>query len=347
MSFPTPGYVLRRGAVSVRLEKRTLQVFALLCALILMVCSISTYAGDFHVPLGEVLGSLTGNGTRQNDFVIFRLRLPRILTGLWAGAAFGMSGAIFQSLARNPLASPDIIGFNSGAALGAVIMIVAFGATGSVVTIGSMLGGLCTAALVLALSWNKGIRPYQLVLVGIGVGFTAYAGVDFLMTRTSIFKAAQATQWLIGSLNGKSWYDAYQTALGFSLLAPIALFLQMSLNRLEMGDDLAAALGIAINPLRATMFIVGILLVAVAVAAAGPIAFVALVAGPIARRLTDSSGACLATSSLVGGLILISADLVGRQALSPVQLPAGVFTAIMGAPFLLWLLATQIRKGAM
>lgn len=339
--------VLRRGPFSARIETRLLKVLALLFILILIVGTISTSAGDYDIPFAKVLDSLWGNGTVQNDFVIFKLRLPRIFTGLAVGAALGMSGAIFQSLARNPLASPDVIGFNSGAALGAVTTIIVFGATGSAIALGAVAGGLATAVLVFALSWNKGISPYQLVLVGIGIGFTAYAGVDFLMTRTSIFKAAQATQWLIGSLNGKNWQDVYLITSAFAILAPIALFLQISLNRLEMGDDLSAALGISINPVRTAAALVGVLLIAVAVAVAGPIAFVALVSGPIAQRLTRSSGACLATASLVGAFILILADLVGRQALSPIQFPAGVFTAIIGAPFLLWLLASQIRKGVM
>lgn len=347
MSNIANGYVLRRGGFSIRFEGRVIIASLGLIAVIIAISIWSISAGDFPMSVGDVLASLTGQGSKTHDFIIFSLRLPRLLTGLAVGAAFGMSGAIFQSLARNPLASPDIIGFNSGAALGAVILIIAFDASGAAVTLAAIGGGLATAALVFILSWRGGINPYRLVLVGIGIGFTAYAGVDFLMTRSDIFAAAEATQWLTGSLNARVWRDVYTTGIGFAILAPIALFLQISLDRLEMGDDMAAALGIRINMVRACIAIVGVLLVSLAVASAGPIAFVALVAGPIARRLSDSSGPCLGTAALVGALVLISADLAGRMVFAPNQLPAGVFTAIMGAPFLLWLLATQIRKGAM
>ena len=341
------GRVLRRGGVSFRVSDRAVFTVTTLVAAIFAIGIWSISAGDFPISIAEVFQSLTGNGTKSHDFIVYSLRMPRLLTGVLVGAAFGMSGAIFQSLARNPLASPDIIGFNSGAALGAVTMIIVFNAAGLLVTFGATIGGMMTAALVFLLSWQRGISPYRLVLVGIGVGFTAYAGVDFLMTRSDIFAAAQATQWLTGSLNARVWRDVYVTGIGLAVLAPIAMYLQLALNRLEMGEELAAALGIRINMVRGLISLIGVLLVSLAVAAAGPIAFVALVSGPIARRLTDSSGPCLGTAALVGSLVLVSADLAGRQLFAPTQLPAGVFTAVLGAPFLLWLLATQIRKGAL
>ncbi|PCI87474.1 MAG: hypothetical protein COB24_06345 [Hyphomicrobiales bacterium] len=339
-------YIWRRNFFSVRLDPRTIWASLALLIAVLIVAIWSISAGDFPMSIADIFASFLGEGQKSHDFVIFKLRLPRLLTGLAVGAAFGMSGAIFQSLARNPLASPDIIGFNSGAALGAVIMIISFGATGFMVAVGAVTGGLLTAILVFVLSWKGGLNPYRLVLVGIGIGFTVYAGVSFLMTRTDIFYAAAAQHWLTGTLNARIWRDVYMTWLGFGLLAPLALGLQMSLNRLEMGDDMARALGIRINIVRSLMALIGVLMVSMAVAGAGPIGFVSLVAGPIARRLTLSSGACLGGAALVGALVLIGADLMGRVAFAA-QLPAGVFTAVIGAPFLLWLLATQIRKGAM
>lgn len=246
----TAGYIIRKGGFSIRLGGRAIfAAFALLAALAaISIWSIS--AGDFPMSVSDVFASLIGKSSKAHDFIVFSLRLPRLLTGLTVGAAFGMSGVIFQSLAQNPLASPDIIGFNSGAALGAVILIIAFGASGMAVTLAAIGGGLATAALVFILSWRGGISPYRLVLVGIGVGFTAYAGVDFLMTRSDIFAATEATQWLTGSLNARVWRDVYTTGIGLAILAPIALFLQTSLDRLEMGDDMAAALGIRINLIR-------------------------------------------------------------------------------------------------
>ena len=346
MSVLPKAYIWRNNSFSLRFDPRTIWACLALLAVIFMVAIWSISAGDFPLSVADIWASLIGGGQKSHDFIIYKLRLPRLLTGLAVGAAFGMSGAIFQSLARNPLASPDIIGFNSGAALGAVLMIVSFGASGIMIALGAVAGGLLTAMLVFILSWKGGLNPYRLVLVGIGVGFAVYAGVSFVMTRTDIFYAAAAQHWLTGTLNARIWRDVYMTWLGFGLLAPLALGLQMSLDRLEMGDDMARALGVRINLVRGLIAIIGVLLVSIAVAGAGPIGFVSLVAAPIARRLTFSSGACLGGAALVGALVLISADLVGRIGFEA-QLPAGVFTAIIGAPFLLWLLATQIRKGAM
>lgn len=338
--------IVRSNYFSIRLEHRTILTAIFLCIAIFAVAVWSISVGDFPLSIKDVLASLMGNGSGAHDFIIFDLRLPRLLTGLLVGVALGMSGALFQSLAHNPLASPDIIGFNSGAALGAVLMIIVFNASGLLVTLGAVVGGFFTAIVVFSLSWREGLSPYRLVLVGIGVGFTAYAGINFLMTRTDIVTAASATHWLTGSLNTSVWSDVYITGIGLIIVIPIVLFLQKSLDHLEMGNDMAAVLGIRINFVRAIATFVGVFLAALAVAAAGPIPFVALVSGPIARRLINRSGPCLGNAALVGILVTLSADLAGRMIFAPMQMPVGVFTAIMGAPFLLWLLTMQIRKGA-
>lgn len=351
-AFATPrvirGTVFRWRGMSVRYEARTLAVnLALAVALVLLsVWSIS--AGDFPIPFGDVVATLLGQGQGSNTFIVFGLRLPRLLTGIAVGVAFGISGAIFQSLARNPLASPDIIGFNSGASLGAVTMIIVFGASGFAVALGALGGGLATAVIVYFLSIQRGsMQPLRLVLVGIGIGFAAYAGVEFLMTRSDIFEAAAAQAWLTGTLNARVWLHVVIIAIGVVVLVPAALLIQRALDRLESGDDMAAALGIRVEQARLFASIVGVLLAALAVASAGPIAFVALTSGPIARRLIDASGSSLVTSAMVGAVLVTASDLAGRLLFAPMQLPVGIFTAILGAPYLLWLLATQIRKGAM
>ena len=352
IAAPSPrvirGSVLRWRGVSVRYEPRTLAVNLVLAAALVLLSVWSISAGDFPIPFGDVVATLLGQGDGSNTFIVFGLRLPRLLTGIAVGIAFGISGAIFQSLTRNPLASPDIIGFNSGAALGAVTMIIVFGATGLVVAFGALAGGLITAAIVYTLSLQGGaMSPLRLVLVGIGVGFAAYAGVEFLMTRSDIFEAAAAQAWLTGSLDARVWLHVVTIGLGLVALVPAALLLQRALDRLESGDDMAAALGIKVEQTRLLGSLVGVLLAALAVASAGPLAFVALTSGPIARRLLDASGSSLVTSAMVGAVLVTAADLAGRILFAPTQLPVGIFTAILGAPYLLWLLATQIRKGAM
>jgi iron complex transport system permease protein len=341
------GRVWRRNGLSLRLTARGIEInLVLLCAVaalgIWSICS-----GDFPLPLGGVLSALIGQGDGPADFIVFGLRLPRLLTGIFTGMALGMAGAIFQSLARNPLASPDIIGFDAGAALGAVTLVIVFGATGTLVALGAIGGGLLTAIIVFVLAWNKGVTPLRVVLVGIGVGFFAYAGVDFLMTRSDLFEAAAAQAWLTGSLNARVWSHVWIIATGLVVVVPIAFALQTALDRIELGDDLATALGIRVNTARIMASLTGVLLAALAVASAGPLPFVALVSPSIARRLANGTGTMLLTSALVGAVVTTSGDLVGRLAFAPVQLPAGVFTAIVGAPYLLWLLATQIRRGAM
>ncbi|MBI4924247.1 MAG: iron chelate uptake ABC transporter family permease subunit [Devosia nanyangense] len=342
----TNSRVWRSGGISLRIDERTIAVDLALLAAIAILGVWSIGAGDFPLPLGEVLWTLAGQGEDASRFIVFGLRLPRLLTGLFTGMAFGVAGAIFQSLARNPLASPDIIGFDAGAALGAVILVIVFGASGTPVALGAIGGGLITAAVVFALSWRRGGTPLRLVLVGIGVGFFAYAGVDFLMTRSDIFEAAAAQAWLTGSLNARLWSHVETIAAGLAILLPAALVLRPSLDRIELGDDLAAALGIRVDATRIVAGLVGVLLAALAVASAGPLPFVALVSSPIARRLSGA-GVTLVTSALVGAAVVAAGDLGGRLVFAPTQLPVGVFTAILGAPYLLWLLATQIRKGAM
>lgn len=335
--------VFRLGSFSVLVSMRTTIVLVVLGLLILLSGIAGAIWGDFPIPPQRILATLSGEGEKMENFVLFQLRLPRLITAALAGAGFGLSGAIFQSLARNPLASPDVIGFNAGAALGAVVMITMAGAAGMAVTMGALVGGLATALTVAALSWQRGLQMDRVVLIGIGLGLALYAGVDMLLSQSNIFDAAQAAIWMTGSLNGRSWPDAARIALAMVVLLPLGLALSRGMNRLALGEDLAAGLGLRISPLRVWASLIGVAAAAMATSVAGPVAFVALLAGPIARRLTGNSGAALATSALTGGLILSLADLAGRLVLAPMQLPAGLFTAAAGAPFLLWLL---LRKPA-
>ncbi|WP_210530466.1 FecCD family ABC transporter permease [Rubellimicrobium arenae] len=337
--------VWRRGSWSLRLHRRSLAAGLGLALLLVGLMAASLALGD--QPLGpmEVWRGLWGDG--GSAFVVRTLRAPRLLTGAFAGACLGLSGALLQSLARNPLASPDLLGFTQGAGLGAVATIVLLGAGDAHVAAGAIGGGLLAAALVGLLSWRDGLRIWRVMLVGIGLGFTLWAGIDVLMTRTDLFTATAATQWLTGSLNARLWNHAAISGAGLALLMPLALALGRPLASLEMGEDMAAALGVRVQRVRLFGIVLAILLAAVAVAACGPVGFVALVAGPIGRRLAGPAGPSLGAAALTGASLLVGADLAARVALAPTQLPAGIFTALIGAPYLLWLLAAQIRKGAL
>lgn len=346
--LPLRGLVVRSRRFSMRLDPRSVAVCVVLAAATLAVGCWSISVGDFPIPLSDVIATVFGAGSDDADFIVRTLRLPRAITGALVGMAFGISGAIFQSLARNPLASPDIIGFNSGAAVGAVFVIVILGGTSTQVAMGAVLGGVVTALLVFGLAvQGRGVQAYRLVLIGIGIGFAATAVVDYLITRAEIFDVQRAAVWLTGSLNGRSWDDARTIGLGLLVLTPLAILMQRWLDRLELSDDVAAGLGIPVGRAKLGLVLVGVALAALSVAAAGPIGFVAFVSGPIARRLVNTPGAALLPAGFTGALVTVAADLAARRALAPTELPVGIATAVIGAPYLLWLLSRQGRTGAL
>lgn len=306
--------------------------------------ALSVSVGDFPIPLAEVVPAIFGFGSPDAHFIVQTLRLPRALTGLLVGGAFGLSGAIFQSLARNPLASPDIIGITAGAATAAVFIIVVLGGGGLMVSMGSFGGALLTATAIYFLAYRRGITAYRLVLVGIGVAAVLSSLTSYLLTRAQIWDAQRATVWLTGSLNGRGWEHVRPVGLAMLALLPVVLVLARPLKALQLGDDTAKGLGVGVERYRRYLILAGVALAAVATASAGPVTFVAFVAAPIARRLTRSS-LTLIPAALVGGLLLLVSDLVARRAFAPTELPVGIITGIVGAPYLLWLLARANRVG--
>ena len=339
--------VVRVAGRSVLVDPRTVWVCLVLMGLVVAVGCWSISVGDFPVPIGDVVATILGGGSDEAQFIVETLRLPRVLTAVLVGAAFGVSGAIFQSLAQNPLASPDIVGFNAGAATGAVLVIVTMDGTSLQVSLGAVGGGLLTAVLVYLLAWKRGAHGYRLILVGLGVGFAISAVNDFLITRAQIYDVQRAAVWLAGSLNGRTWDHVRPVGVGVAVLLPLALLLGRNLRLLELGPDTAAGLGVRVNASRVGLAVVAVGLAALATAAAGPIAFVALVSAPIARRLVKSPGATILPAALVGALLTVTADLAARRLFAPTELPVGIATAVVGAPFLLWLLSREIRSGAM
>lgn len=338
------GRVLRVGPASALVEPRLLVVCAGLALAMTVLLTVSLSVGSFPVPLREVLPAALGRGSSDGDFIVRTLRLPRALTGMLVGAAFGLSGAIFQRLTRNVLASPDIIGITAGASAGAVLLIVLVGATSLTVSLGAFGGGLAAALGVFLLAWRDGITGDRLVLVGIGITAVLMSGVHYLLTRAHITDAARAQVWLTGSLNGRGWGEVGTVALALLLLAPVALACGRGLRSLQLGDDTARALGVRVDALRAVLVLTGVGLAAMATSAAGPIAFVALAAPPLARRLTATAGVALVPAALVGSCVVLAADLVAQHLLG--GLPVGVATAMVGAPYLLFLLTRANRIGA-
>lgn len=336
----------RRFGISTRVHARSVTVTLAVAAATFGVFCWSLAVGDFPVPIGDVLAALVGAGSDDAGFIVRTLRLPRGLTAVLVGAAFGLSGAIFQRIARNPLASPDIIGINAGAAAAAVFVIVVMGGTSTQVTVGALVGSTVTAMAIYLLAHRKGVTGYRLVLVGIGITAMLGSVTSYLLTRAEIFDAQRAVVWLTGSLNGRGWEHVRPVAAALVVLIPVAIGLAGHLRMLELGDDAARGLGVRIEASRGALLLTGVALAAVSTAAAGPVAFVALVAPQIARRLTGGRTLALLPAAVCGALLLVASDLVARRLFAPTELPVGVFTAILGAPYLLYLLARANRIGS-
>lgn len=324
---------------------RAIGASIVLAAITAVVFCVSISVGDFPIPLREVIETLLGGGSDSSQFIIETLRLPRALTAVLVGAAFGLSGAVFQSMARNPLASPDIIGITAGSSAAAVFVVVIIGGTHATVSLGALCGSLVTALLIYLLAWKQGVSPYRIVLVGIGLGAMLSAVTAYLLTRAEIWDAARATVWITGSLNGRTWDTLRPLTIAMAVLVPAIIGLTRSLRALQLGDDTAAGIGVPVNRARGLLVLVAVTLAAVATAAAGPIAFVAFVSAPIARRIVRAPLAVV-PAALVGALLLLSADLIARRVFAPTELPVGVVTGVLGAPYLLWLLARSNRIGA-
>ena len=327
------------------LRRRSTVVSLALLVALAVTFSASMIVGDFPITLRELFWSLTGRGTRATDFIVHELRLPRVATGMLVGICFGLAGSIFQSMLRNPLASPDIIGITSGASAAAVVALLMLEMTGFAVSLFAFAGALVTATAIYLLAWRQGIAGYRLVLVGIGVAAILTSMIDYLMTRAEVFDAQVALLWLTGSLSGASQTKMVPLLVLLLVVAPVTLWAAGSLAGLQLGDDAARSMGIRVERSRLLLILFGVALAAIATAAAGPIAFVAFVSGPIARRLTRGTGTSLVPAALVGSLVVSAADFVGQHLL-PIELPVGVLTAAVGAPYLLYLLVVSNRIGS-
>ncbi|SEG73739.1 iron complex transport system permease protein [Thermomonospora echinospora] len=335
---------MRAGALSVRWEPRTAAVCAALAAVALAAAVFVLGTGDFPIPAGEVVRALAGQGDQATEFIVTELRLPRALTGLLAGLALGLSGAIFQSMSRNPLGSPDLIGFTTGAASGALLQILVLGGGTAAIATGSALGAVLTALAVYLLAYRGGgVHGQRLVLVGVGAAAMLEALNSYLITRAELREAYEAAFWLTGSLNARSWEHAVPLAVAMAVLVPAALAFGGHLRMGELGDDAAQALGVPVQRSRTALVVVGVGLVAAATTAVGPVPFVALAAPQLARRLTRRTGPHLVAAGLMGAALLVVGDLISLRL--PVALPVGVVTGVLGGLYLVWLLAGAGRRG--
>jgi iron complex transport system permease protein len=337
--------LLRGPGVALRVDLRTAGVLLALAGVALLAAAVTVVGVGVRLPLADIAEILSGGGRRADRFILMDLRLPRISVGLLAGAAFGLAGAVFQSLFRNPLGSPDIVGFTTGSATGAVLAIIVFDAGAAAAAASAIVGGALTAVLVFGLSAAGGGGIRRVVLVGIGIGAMLVSVNSYLISRARLEEAQAAAVWLVGTLNGRTWEYARLLGLALLVLAVPLLLLGRWLRMLEMGGDTAQALGVPVRRARLLLAGLAVAVCAVATAATGPVAFVALAAPQVARRLTGSAGLQLLPSALTGAVLLVVSDLLAQWLLAPAQLPVGVVTGAVGGAYLAWLLTLQWRKG--
>ncbi|MFF4225880.1 FecCD family ABC transporter permease [Streptomyces abikoensis] len=347
-AIPTPGtpaaarpygYALVRvGRGSFLVHRRATVVALALTVLLAGACLAYLCLGMPDTSPGEVLKVLLGQPSSA-EFAVGTARLPRMTVGLLAGAAFGVAGALIQTVARNPLASPDVIGVSQGA--GALTVgAMTFGMTSySVLPYLSVAGGLLAAGLVYAFAWRGGLQAARFVLIGIGFAVALRSVTHLFLTKGDYLVAQQAKVWLTGSLGARGWDEA--APLAWTLLAalPAICWAARAQRTVSLDDSTATALGVRLNRTRLGLAGLGVVLASVATGAAGPVDFVALLAPQIARRMTRTAQIPLLGSALLGAFIVVTADLLGRKLLEPTQLPVGVLTAAVGAPYLIWLIA--------
>ena len=313
------------------------RIMAVLAACLLAGVLLTLMLGQSFTPLTTVLRILGGAEVPGAGFTVRELRLPRAVVSVLVGACFGLGGIAFQTMLRNPLASPDIIGISTGASTGAVFAIVVLSLSGPAVSMVAIAAGLGVALLIYTLSWRQGVTGGRLILIGIGLAAMLQSVTAYLLMRAPSWTLQEALRWLTGSVNGVQLDQALPLLTALLLFGGLLLSRQRDLETLRMGDDLAAGLGVRLAVTRVIVVITAVALVAFATAVSGPVAFVAFLSGPIAARLMGRNGSLLVPAALVGALLVLLGDYAG-QFLLPARYPVGIVTGVLGAPYLLYLI---------
>ncbi len=333
----------RDSRLSCRISRRTLAIGFTLLLLCIAIGVASLAAGTYPLSVADVARALLGHGEAMVLMIVTEWRLPRVALALLLGGALGMSGAIFQSLTRNPLGSPDIIGFTAGSHSGALVVILVFSGGYYQTAAGALAGGILTAFIVYLLAWRRGAEGFRLIIVGIGISAMLGAFNAWMIRKADLQVAMSAVTWSAGSLNGLGTEQLLPVTVILCLIVPSALLLSRPMRQLEMGDDMARATGVPADRVRLCLMALGVALTATATASAGPVAFIALAAPQIARRLTRSAGVTLIPAALTGSLLLLCADWIAQHAFAT-QLPVGIMTVSIGGFYFLWLIVREGRR---
>jgi iron complex transport system permease protein len=328
----------------IRRSVRRQLVLVVLAVLVVAMFVVSLMVGRTFYPLADVVRVVAGETVPGATFTVGTLRLPRAVLAILVGACFGFGGVTFQTMLRNPLASPDIIGISSGASAAAAFAIVTLGLGETGVSAFAIVAGLGVALLIYLLSFKDGVAGTRLILIGIGIAAMLESVTAYILSQAAEWDLQNASRWLTGSLNGATWQETVPVAVATAVFAPVLLGQARHLSLLQLGDDTAAALGVRLERTRILVIVAAVGLIAFATAATGPIAFVAFLAGPIAARIVGPAGSLLVPAALVGALLVLVADFGGQYAFDT-RYPVGVVTGVLGAPYLIYLLIRTNRAG--
>lgn len=342
----TPAPAVRRVRQSRRARgRRRRLVIGILLLLVLAMHAASLMFGQTFYPPQEVLAAIVGDEPSGAQFTVGTLRLPRATLALLVGLSFGLGGVTFQTLLRNPLASPDIVGITEGASAAAVVAIISFSLSGLVVSGVAVAAGMAVAFCIYLLAYRRGVAAgTRLVLIGVGVAAMMQSVIAWQLERATNVQLPEALRWLTGSLNGALWRDAVIVLAALVVLGTVILLHTRALGASQLGDDAASALGVRVERTRLLTIVAAVGLVCFATAASGPITFLAFLSGPIAARIVGPHGSMLVPAALVGALLTLVADFAGQYAFDT-RLPVGVVTSVLGAPYLLYLIVRINRAG--
>lgn len=333
------------AAVAIVRRRQSLRrnlVTALLAILVIAGFATTLMAGKSFVGPLDVVQVLLGTDMGGLNFTVGQLRLPRAVLSIVAGLSFGLGGVAFQTLLRNPLASPDIIGISNSASAAAVVAIIVLGLEGSGVALFAVVASLAVALFIFLVSFRRGGFGARLILTGIGVSAICQSIIYYVLSRAPVWDAAEATRWLAGSVNGAAWPQILPAAIVLVLCGTMLFNRANALETMRLGEDTAASLGVRVNLSRILILLSAVALIAFATAAAGPIAFVAFLSGPIATRLVGHSGSMLLPAALTGALLVLLCDFAGQYLLGS-RFPVGVVTGALGAPYLIYLIVVSNR----
>ncbi|MDR4318162.1 putative ferrichrome import ABC transporter permease [Niallia circulans] len=335
--------------ISFLVDRRALFLTSIFLIILLVAFFISAGIGEDYISPWQIITILSGHGSDFDTLIVRSFRMPRILLAILVGMSLAVAGAIIQAVVRNPLASPDIIGITGGASVAIVLFLALFSDMNHSLTISikwmplaAFIGASFVAFLLYVLAWKKGVSPVRLVLVGIGLWSLTKALTNLFMILGPIYQASQANIWLTGSVSTADWKKIQIAAPIILLLLILSFIMVRTLNIQDFGEEIVIGLGSKVQQQRLFLLLISTALIGTAVAFAGGIGFVGLMAPHIARKLVGSSfGALLPLSALIGTILVLIADTIGRTLFLPIEVPAGIFTAAIGAPYFIFLLYKQ------